>query len=776
MANSSTWVNGEGPVHPKFMIVGEAPAKDEISVGRLFVGRTGYELNELIYRRLMVDRNDCYLTNYYKHPIVNKKKLPENETPMFDEILMDEVNQIDPYIIISMGVIATRFFLHSKYDMETLNGMPHIVDGRIVVPCFHPAIIFHDTGRLKSVHDAFDVAKAISNDKYAGVVVTSPTPIRVDYIPVPLSNTLDMCADSGGCLALDTETFFDGSHFMTQVCSVPPYMSYGFHQDIDFHKQLRSAISKPDGPCIVMHNAMFDINVMSHMDNVPTPITNFTDTMIMAFLIQTLPLALKNLVYRLFGHSPQTYTEVVGDLPDLSYLPLQSVLDYACPDPVSTMLVYHQLQSMAYPHMDSVLKRDMDIIPMLMSMMSRGISLNTDYISDLECEFTIHNADTLEKIRSYAWKDFNPGSSPQTSKLLFDTLKLSSRYLKDTKWGKSTNQTALKTVRGQHPVVPLIEDWREVKTIIDKYINVLPTTVSPDGRIHTKLSLIRVKHSGRIASSKPNLMAQPIRSKNGLRIRGGFVAPPGFIFMSLDYSQIEMRLMAHLSQDPIMLKICTGDGDIHTETATRMFNLPESQIDSMKHRYPAKRTGFGIINFISASGLARELMDGGAGEWSTADCEKLLDTWFNIYKGVHRYMMESQAEVKRDHFVTDMWGRMEYIPEFSAHDSNVVSTGVRVSGNQRIQSGAQGIIKEAMVNMSPYVNDLSNRDILYPIIQIHDDLMFEVRVEYLKEVSKTIRHYMEHCVDLSVTLLAEPKVGYRWNELKAYNSDTDIYK
>jgi len=282
--------------------------------------------------------------------------------------------------------------------------------------------------------------------------------------------------------------------------------------------------------------------------------------------------------------------------------------------------------------------------------------------------------------------------------------------------------------------------------------------------------MIRVKHSGRLASSNPNLMNQPTRTSDGQRIREAFVPEKGYGLWSFDYNQIEMRLMAHLSGDPTMCKAYIEGKDIHTETAMRIFGISKPEdVDEMKHRYPSKRTVFGIINNISAEGLARELVDGGAGIWTVDRCQELLNTWFKVYRGVRDFMMRVKSEARLHGVVYDMWGRMEYVPAVWACDDQMKEKALRVAINQKIQSGAQGIIKEAMGKfvVDGLMKNWEKWGWAYPLIQIHDDIVWEISKEADKEIPPMIKHIMENAVKISIPIKVGVKKSYEnWGKLE----------
>jgi DNA polymerase-1 len=271
-------------------------------------------------------------------------------------------------------------------------------------------------------------------------------------------------------------------------------------------------------------------------------------------------------------------------------------------------------------------------------------------------------------------------------------------------------------------------------------------------------------------------MAQPVRTEEGRRIRSAYVAGPGCRLVSSDYSQVEMRVTASESGDARMLDIFRNKQDIHAQTASWMFGIPEGELDEMKHRYPAKRVGFGVLNDISAAGLQRELIKGGGAreeDWPLSRCQEMIHSWFDIYTGVAAYMKASREHAMRYGWVRDMWGRRRLIPGVRMKTEYLRQEALRQAANAPIQMGAQGIIKQAMGELVPLYRSFhrpDSGDVCMPLIQIHDDI--------LMEISKTIADtylplqvaVMESAAPpgFQVPLEVDIKVGERWGEMKKW--------
>jgi DNA polymerase-1 len=367
----------------------------------------------------------------------------------------------------------------------------------------------------------------------------------------------------------------------------------------------------------------------------------------------------------------------------------------------------------------------------------------------------------------------NPNSAPQMSELIYDRLKLHEKggMHKAKKGGaKSTADDILKRYLPLHPVVQDIIDWRGYAKLKSSYADAIPKLISPDGRIRTTLRMTRVA-TGRLSSSKPNLMAQPTRSAEGRRVRDCYVAPEGCVLLSGDYSQVEMRVAASEAKDEKMLEIFWGGEDIHSITASEMFGIPVSRIDEKKHRYPAKRVGFGILNLITAEGLHRELVTGGSTIHSLDDCRQMIKAWFEIYHGIAAYMKANGEYAKRYGYVRDMWGRIRYIPGIKSTNRWSRIEAERQAGNTPIQMGAQGVIKEGMGRLVPIYRELSALGLgeLKPLIQIHDDIVWESSEDLLPLAKEEIRRELEGSAPdgFLVPLEVDFKSGKKWGSLSS---------
>jgi len=462
-----------------------------------------------------------------------------------------------------------------------------------------------------------------------------------------------------------------------------------------------------------------------------------------------------------------------GELCDIE---LDAAIRYSARDADATLRIYPILwERIVSLGLEDTFWRDMRMMPMVVDMMRNGMPVDVKAFRGLSSYFqkrmdTIQRKMQINVGHHLDGQFINPGSYPQMSALIYDKLRLHEKGGKfKSKKGATVNSTAddiLKRYLHLDPVVQDIIEWREYQKLKTSYSDTIPRK-AVGGRIHTTLRITRVA-TGRLSSSNPNLMAQPTRSEEGRKIRDCYVAPEGMVFLSGDYSQVEMRVAANDSKDDKMMRIFWAGDDIHSITASEMFGIPIPQLDEMKHRYPAKRVGFGILNLITAEGLQRELAVGGAGGWTVADCKDMIKAWFSIYKQVAAYMKSSGEQAKRYGYVRDMWGRLRYIPGIRSTNKWIRMEAERQAGNAPIQMGAQGVIKEAMGNLVAVYRDINTLGPLEPIIQIHDDLVWLVGESVLEIAVKEIGGVMRRAAppDFIIPLEVDFKMGKKWGSLK----------
>ena len=395
---------------------------------------------------------------------------------------------------------------------------------------------------------------------------------------------------------------------------------------------------------------------------------------------------------------------------------------------------------------------ELPLCPVLAKMEYAGFLVDRDALHDFGDGLTADISRLQQSIWAHAGEEFNILSPKQLGHVLFDQLQLPAG--KKTKTGWSTNADVLEKLRGKHPIIEEILDYRTLTKLKSTYADGLLKEISDDGRIHTSFQMT-VTATGRLSSTEPNLQNIPIRRPQGAQIRRMFVASPGKVLVDADYSQIELRLLAHISGDETMIRAFQTGEDIHAVTASQVFNVPLEEVTSLM-RSRAKAVNFGIVYGISAFSLAQDI-----GVFQN-EAKAYMDNYFAKYHGVREYMDAIKAQAKSDGYVTTLFGRRRNLPEIKSSNFNMRSFGERVALNMPIQGTAADIIKLAMVR----VDDRLKKDGLEGklLLQVHDELIVECPEAEENTVRKILKEEMEHVVDYSVPLIVEAKAGKTWAE------------
>lgn len=398
---------------------------------------------------------------------------------------------------------------------------------------------------------------------------------------------------------------------------------------------------------------------------------------------------------------------------------------------------------------------ELPLAPVLREMEAAGVRVDVAQLKQAETTLTDELNGLEQRIYDLAGETFNINSPKQVGELLFDKLKLDSKAKKSKTGQYSTSEEVLAGLKEKHEIVSLILEQRELKKLISTYIAALPGYIDPkDGKIHTTYNQT-VTATGRLSSSNPNLQNLPIRSERGRFIREAVIPDEGCLFLSADYSQIELRLMAHFSQDEHMLAAFRTGQDIHAATAAKIYGLPIEQV-SKDQRRKAKTANFGIIYGISAFGLAQQL------DCSRAEAKQLIDDYFAAFPRVISYI-ESQKELARSRgYAETLFGRKRYLPDIHSHNATVRSFAERNAVNAPIQGTAADIIKMAMVSIHRRLKEEGLQAQM--IMQVHDELNFNVPEHEVDRVREIVVSEMQNAVHLSIPLIAECGVGKNWLE------------
>ena len=354
----------------------------------------------------------------------------------------------------------------------------------------------------------------------------------------------------------------------------------------------------------------------------------------------------------------------------------------------------------------------------------------------------------------YAGQEFNINSPKQLGEVLFEKLGLPP--VKKTKSGYSTNAEVLEKLKSRHPIVEAILDYRTLTKLKSTYADGLVKEIADDGRIHTTFQNM-VTATGRLSSTEPNLQNIPVRTELGSEIRKMFVPKDGWVFVDADYSQIELRVLAHIANDAHMQAAFTSGMDIHTATAAQVFHVAPEDVTPLMRRH-AKAVNFGIVYGISEFSLAEDI------GVTRKEAKAYIENYLQNYAGVREYMKNIVAQAKQDGFVTTMFGRRRNLPELKSSNFNIRSFGERVALNTPIQGTAADIIKLAMIHVDKALREQKLQARL--VLQVHDELIVECPIEEREQVTALLTEQMEHVAKLSVPLLAEAKSGASWYEAK----------
>lgn len=391
----------------------------------------------------------------------------------------------------------------------------------------------------------------------------------------------------------------------------------------------------------------------------------------------------------------------------------------------------------------------------LRAMEKAGVRIDVNILHQAEQQLTDELKTIEQQIYTLAGTQFNINSPRQVGEVLFDRLQIDPNAKKSKTGQYTTSEEVLLTIKDRHPIVKHILDYRELKKLISTYISALPTYINPaDGKIHTTYNQT-VTATGRLSSSNPNLQNLPIRSERGQLIRQAVIPDDGCVFLSADYSQIELRLMAHFSQDPHLLSAFRQGQDVHAATAAKIFNVPIEQVTPQQRRR-AKTANFGIIYGISSFGLAQQL------DCSRTEAKKLIDDYFAAFPGIRTYIEQQKEFVRQHGYSVTLFGRKRYLPDIHSHNATVRAFAERNAVNSPIQGTAADIIKIAMVTIHARLKQEHLRSQM--IMQVHDELNFNVPSEELDKVREIVLYEMQNVVHLTVPLIADCGVGHNWLE------------
>ena len=577
-------------------------------------------------------------------------------------------------------------------------------------------------------------------------------------------------------IALDTETTSVDPMLANLVgISLSVRAGQGYYIPVGHreHKQLplnqviaalRPALTNPGIPK-AGHNLKYDVLVLEQHGLKVSPMS--FDTMLAEWLINPAShnLGLKDMAGEYLNISMTHIEELIGrgkNQTSMDFIPVATVAPYAAADAEVTLrLVPLLADKMKIHNCQKVFDEiEMPLLPVLAQMEQTGISLDQAFFEKFSAEMGLRLHEIEDQVYQAVGYPFNLNSTQQLSKVLFDTLKLEppDKNKKTTSGHYSTSAAVLDELSGQHPVVDMLLEYRELAKLKSTYLDSLPLQINPrTGRVHTSYSQTG-SVTGRLASYNPNLQNIPTRTETGRQVRLGFVAAPGYLLLSVDYSQIELRIVAHMSGDEAMLDAFRAGQDIHAATAAAIYDIPLEKVTKDQRRH-AKAINFGLIYGMSAFGLSRST------DLTLGEAENFVKDYFEHFPGVKKYLDNIRVLAARQGYVETMLGRRRYFPNL-ANPANVAirNREEREAINAPIQGTAADIMKLAMIHLQPALDQAKLKARM--LLQVHDELVLEVLEDELKETAHVVQHVMGNALELSIPLLTEARSGVNWGSMQ----------
>ena len=483
------------------------------------------------------------------------------------------------------------------------------------------------------------------------------------------------------------------------------------------------------------------------------------DTMIAAHLTGEKSLGLKSLAFNKLGIEMTPISDLIGkgakQVP-MSLVDIEKAADYACADADMTLRIKQLMEPELIREESWNLFKDveMPLVPVLVAMERNGVALDAGQLKNMSESMGGDMKKLEQEIYDHVGHIFNINSSQQLSEVLFGELKLPKP--RKTKSGYSTDAAVLETLRGAHSVIDCILEYRQLAKLKSTYTDSLLALINPrTGRVHTSYNQAGTS-TGRLSSSEPNLQNIPVRGEMGRKIRRAIIAQPGWVLISADYSQIDLRALAHLSEDRELINTFLRDEDVHNATAARIFNIsPESVTSDM--RRAAKTVNFGVIYGMSEYGLEQ------ATEFTREEAAQFIASYFEKYPGVRNYLELTKNQARETGYVQTILGRRRYIPEINSTNRQVREAAERMAINMPVQGTSADIIKLAMINIHHEMkrNNVQSKMIL----QVHDELVFEVPPEEMDTMKSLAVDLMQRAMKLTVPLKIDVKTGINWDEM-----------
>ncbi|HLA25696.1 MAG TPA: DNA polymerase I [Patescibacteria group bacterium] len=508
-------------------------------------------------------------------------------------------------------------------------------------------------------------------------------------------------------------------------------------------------------------NLKYDIRVLKHSGIDVRGV--FFDTMVASYILNPGERQhnLDKIVFEEFDYEMMPIEALIGEKRNeqipMQNVPAEKLSWYSCEDADFTFRLYEKFsQELKDKKLQRLFEEiDRPLVSILAQMEDFGMKIDAEYLSEMSKEAHIQ-MDRLEKeIINLAGIEFNVNSTKQLKEILFERLKISAKGVARGKTGLSTAADVLEKLKDAHPIIPKISEYRELAKLISTYLDALPELINKTtGRVHTSFNQT-VTATGRLSSSNPNLQNIPIRGNYGKKIRRAFIAESGNLLISADYSQIELRIAAALSNDKTMLEAFKNGEDIHTRTAAEIWEVAPDKVTSDMRRN-AKAINFGIMYGMGANGLAA-----GAGI-SREEAQIFIEKYFSVHKGVYKYLGSIKQMAYEKGFVETLFGRRRYFPELQTEHQGMKAAAEREAVNHPIQGTAADLMKLAMIRLYEIPQILQGRWKM--ILQVHDELIFEAPEKEAEEAAKIIKKIMEQVYDLGVPIIVETSIGKSWEK------------
>ena len=506
------------------------------------------------------------------------------------------------------------------------------------------------------------------------------------------------------------------------------------------------------------HNGKYDMTILAEYG---VTVNNLTfDTMVAAYLLSEKSLSLKTLAFSKLNVEMTPISELIGSGAKqllMSQVAVKQAADYACADADITRQLAELLGTELHQQglWQLFFEVEMPLVPVLLRMERNGIALDTELLRDMSHQLGEQSIKLETEIFSWVGHQFNTNSPQQLGSVLFDELKLPTARKGKNKY--STEASVLEELSQDYPIARLILDHRQLTKLKSTYIDALPSLINAKtGRVHTSFNQTRTA-TGRLSSSEPNLQNIPVRGEMGRQIRQAFITPRGSCLLGGDYSQIDLRALAHLSQDPGLLSAFQRDEDIHAATAAQLSGVDTSKVTPDMRRL-AKTVNFGVIYGMSEYGLER------ATELSREEAAQFIAAYFEKYSKVKQYLETTKEQARKTGYVQTMLGRRRFIPEINSSNRQVREGAERMAINMPVQGTSADIIKVAMINLYREMDRQNLKSKM--LLQVHDELVFEVPEEELETMRQLVPEVMSTALKLSVPLKVDTKMGHNWGEMK----------